>query len=288
MMKNGYLPSRLDRRDFMVPLADAATIAALPDELDLSPADPLRLDQNGFGACVWNSLIKLHHFVQIQEGLVPVVGSRLMGYLESRRASASGDATIPYDLGTTPRDALKVLAKIGVCPESEWPYDWPHFAAIPPQQCYDDAKQYAAIVYRSIYTGGSLQETKDQIKACLAAGHPIIFGFTDTQGYRNTGPDGMIGPYTLPVYGGHANIGWGYSTKLDRLRVENWWGDSWGDHGFGWMPWDYLDGSADVWTLSLVGALGKSPLAVELEHAATVEQQNITALEAAITTLEGR
>ncbi len=100
------------------------------------------------------------------------------------------------------------------------------------------------------------------IKTNIAAGIPAIFGFTVYDSISQAASTGKI-PYPCRnegVLGGHAIVAMGYDDKMKikntncgaettgALLIRNSWGGSWGDDGYGWLPYDYvLTGLADDW-----------------------------------------
>jgi C1A family cysteine protease len=99
----------------------------------------------------------------------------------------------------------------------------------------------------------------DQMKGCLAAGYPFVFGFTvyssfESQQVAQTG----IVPMPQPdeeVVGGHAVMAVGYDDSKSSFLVRNSWGTGWGLNGYFWMPYAYLtEGglSSDFWTINIV------------------------------------
>lgn len=93
-----------------------------------------------------------------------------------------------------------------------------------------------------------------------------MFGFTVYNSISQAGGSGKI-PHPTPaekVAGGHAIAAVGYDNALKikntnpgavettgALLIRNSWGTGWGDHGYGWLPYDYvLNGLAvDWWSL---------------------------------------
>ena len=89
-----------------------------------------------------------------------------------------------------------------------------------------------------------------------------MFGFTVFSGYTEADEAGGEFPYPQPgekQVGGHAMVVAGYDdTKRIRnaphagaLLVRNSWGPEWGDHGYGWLPYDYVTTglATDWWSL---------------------------------------
>jgi C1A family cysteine protease len=247
----GWRPDLPDTRDRAYS-APAATLKALPQKVDLRPKCPPVLDQGALGSCTANAISSAHLFDQMkQRAKAPFQPSRLFVYYNERKL----EGTVPVDAGAYIRDGFKSIAKQGVCPETQWPYNPPKFAAQPPVSCYKEALKHQAIEYLR------LQQTLGQLKGCLAEGYPFVFGFTVYQSFESpqvarTGmvPLPSLGESTL---GGHATMAVGYSDRNNRFIVQNSWSENWGDGGYFYMPYSYLtdtDLTADVWTVRLVEA----------------------------------
>jgi C1A family cysteine protease len=88
----------------------------------------------------------------------------------------------------------------------------------------------------------------DTLKAAIAAGHPVLLGITVYQGFERAGADGIVPPSSpgeSPL-GGHAILCVGYKDDPSvagggRLKLLNSWSASYGDHGFCYVPYSYLN-----------------------------------------------
>jgi C1A family cysteine protease len=93
-----------------------------------------------------------------------------------------------------------------------------------------------------------------RIRSFLAAGFPIVFGFPVTSlGLENA--DIPYRPDTEPVIGGQAVVAVGYDDRRfnvtrGALLIRNSWGTSWGEQGYGWLPYEYVVEklAVDFWT----------------------------------------
>jgi C1A family cysteine protease len=164
------------------------------------------------------------------------------------------------------RDGIKSVATLGVCSEDEWPYDdtapgydggpWPQGARAgqkPSPQCYTDALEHTVSSYQRVVRNLA------QLKGCLAAGYPFVFGFTvyesfesDTVARSGVVPMPARGEHML---GGHAVLAVGYDDAQQRFEVRNSWSDRWGNDGYFTMPYAYLTErnlSSDFWTIRVV------------------------------------
>ncbi|MEK6406390.1 MAG: C1 family peptidase [Acidobacteriota bacterium] len=250
----GWVPDLPDSRDltYSAPLVN---LKALPPKFDLRKALPPVYDQGQLGSCTANAIGTAFQFGQQKQKLKDFVPSRLFIYYNERDM----EGTIGQDSGAYIRDGIKSVHKLGVCPETKWPYDPspfppnPRLTLKPTQACYTEAKKHTAEQYARV------PRTLNQMKGCLASGYPFVYGFTvyesfDSATVANTGvvPMPKAGEEVL---GGHAVLAVGYDETTQRFIVRNSWGTGWGMKGNFTMPYSYLlDGnlSDDFWTIRLV------------------------------------
>jgi C1A family cysteine protease len=90
-------------------------------------------------------------------------------FIDWNERSMEGTA---QDAGAYIRDDIKSIAKQGVCKETQWPYVIIEYAAKPSKSCFQHAKKYTAISCFRLNNA-----TLDELKSCLAAGVPSVFGF---------------------------------------------------------------------------------------------------------------
>jgi C1A family cysteine protease len=161
--------------------------------------------------------------------------------------------SVKHDAGAVLRDGIKTLAKQGVCPEKLWPYAIKQFAKKPTPACYAQAKQHTISSYQRLATTA-------EMRACLAAGFPFVFGFTVYESFESA-TVARTGAVNLPIkgesaIGGHAVCAVGYDDKVKRFIVRNSWGVDWGKQGYFTMPYAYLADrnlSDDFWTMRKLG-----------------------------------
>jgi len=257
----GWVPYLPDQRDHTY-AAPQKVIGKLPTKVDLRKKCPPVYNQGRIGSCTANAIGAAMQFVRKVEKRKPdFVPSRLFIYWNER----SMEHTVPVDNGAQIRDGIKVVAKLGVCPETAWPYDdtpadpntsvWPRGAKAtvkPGKQCFAAAEKNQAIAYQRV--GRSIV----QMKGCLASGYPFVIGFSVYDSFESaevekTGQLNMPGTGEGQV-GGHAVLVVGYDESQQRFLVRNSWGKQWGMGGYFTMPYAYLldsNLSDDFWTIRL-------------------------------------
>jgi len=244
----GWLPDLPDQRDLLYS-ALAAVRSDLPPMVDLRPQCPPVYDQGELGSCTAQAIAGAIEFDQRRQRLPEFTPSRLFIYYNERVIEDSVD----QDMGAMARDGIKAVAAVGAPPETDWPYDIDRFADRPPERAYRDGEKHRIARYER------LPRELDHMKACLAAGFPIVFGFSVYESFegevvRRSGRLEMPAPDER-VIGGHAVLAVGYIQQERRFIVRNSWGQGFGMDGYFTMPYDYLlerRMSADFWTIRLV------------------------------------
>lgn len=268
----GWLPDLPDFRDYTVSSDIVKKIlktsgvlkmdkTTLPASVDLRKwCSPIE-SQGDLGSCTANAGVGMVEYFQRKAFGKHIDASRLFLYKVTRNLMHQTG-----DNGAYLRSTMGALALFGAPPEEYWPYDIKNFDMEPPAFCYSFAQNYQSIKYvRLDPEGKSKADILRQIKTNLSAGLPSMFGFTVYSSITQATPDGKI-PFPVKgdrVEGGHAIMAVGYDDNLEikhkagdistrgAFLIRNSWGTSWGDEGYGWLPYDYLlkDLALDWWTV---------------------------------------
>ncbi|MBZ5604737.1 MAG: C1 family peptidase, partial [Acidobacteriia bacterium] len=133
------------------------------------------------------------------------------------------------------------------------PYVEPKFADRPAAPCYKAAKAHPAVQYSRV-----AQDIGD-LKTCLAAGFPFVFGFTVYESFESDevahSGQGDLPDESETSLGGHAVMAAGYDDASARFLVRNSWGTDWGMGGYFTLPYAYVADSNladDFWTIRVV------------------------------------
>ena len=244
----GWVPDLPDARDHLY-AAPPEFLTALPPQVDLRGQCPAVYDQGQLGSCTANAIGGAFEFDVLRQKATDLMPSRLFIYYNERVM----ENTVNSDAGAQIRDGIKSVAKQGVCPESEWPYDTAQFAVQPPAQCYTGALSHRASSYQRV------AQLLNQLKGCLAHGNPFVFGIAVYESFESD-QVAQTGEVPMPatgerLLGGHAVLAVGYDDSTQRFTVRNSWGSGWGMAGYFTLPYAYLIDrslSSDFWTLLAV------------------------------------
>lgn len=232
-----------------------ALTSALPSEVDLrSECSPIA-DQGRLGSCTAFAIVKgLREFYLEKEGQYQPLSPSFLWWEERSEEGATNQ-----DTGATVAMGMSVLAQDGVCPETDDPYytdaqqqlpetELDQVISTPPsQQAVADAQQFTLGPAKPVRTLSEVQHE-------LAAGYPVVMGIQVYSSFKQATVGGMVpmpDTSTEQLLGGHAVMAVGYDQSRQVLIMRNSWGPTWGDHGYFYLPYDYMrDGLAkDGWTV---------------------------------------
>lgn len=152
---------------------------------------------------------------------------------------------MPFQEGTYPRIAMKVLLNHGVCHESFWPY-LPNQESLPRKGADQDAKKFKIKAYARL-------KSQLEMKRSLLINGPFIAGVGVFKSWftKRIERSGFI---HLPkrndkLMGGHAICIMGYDDRLKIFKFKNSWGAKWADQGYGYLPYEYMKKyCSDAWS----------------------------------------
>ena len=249
----GWLPDLPDQRDVRFEPAKTFGVGPMPKQVDLRKDCPAIYDQGQLGSCTANALGAAFDFDRRKQGKPFMTPSRLFIYWNERDL----EGTVDSDAGARIRDGVKVLRKLGTPAEVIWPYDIQRFTEKPHDEAFVEAEKNQLLTYQRISRAGK-DRTYD-MRACLAWGYPFVTGFSVYESFETdeVAKTGII-PMPAPderVLGGHAVLVVGFDDDKRYFICRNSWGETWGDEGNFYMPYDYLtneDLASDMWVLKTV------------------------------------
>jgi len=275
----GWRPDLPDFRDYTEETPDVRTVLAptgvtaaaakgarpyrLPAAVDLRDwASPVE-DQGALGSCTAQAGAGVIEYYERKSFGHHVEASRLFLYKATRNLmKARGDS------GAYLRSTMGAMVLFGVPPEPYWPYTDAEeaFDKEPPAFCYAFAQNYRTLLYfRHDAAGVACAAVLERLRTYLAAGHPAMFGFTV---YSSVDQAETTGRIPVPfgrerIEGGHAVVAMGYDDAMavanasggepsrGALLIRNSWGKGWGEKGYGWLPYAYVQRglAEDFWSV---------------------------------------
>ena len=230
----------------------AAPKSGLPTKKDLSKwCSPIE-DQLNIGSCTANAGVGLIEYFENRAFGKHLDASRLFLYKTTRNLLGwTGDT------GAWLRTTMQAMVLFGVPPTKYWEYDVSKFDVEPDAFLYAFASSYQAIQYYRLDqpgTGGN--KLRDRIKQFIQYGYPSMFGFT-VYNFGNADGEFEYPDPTDSVKGGHAVIAVGYDdnrrvgNRKGAFKIRNSWGTGWGQNGYGWLPYAYVENglAVDFWSL---------------------------------------
>lgn len=262
----GWRPDLPDFRDYtpenprVAPLLRKVQLKkkkALPASVDLRKWCSAVEDQGQLGSCTANAAAAIYEYFERRAFGRHTDVSRLFIYKTTRNLMK-----VTGDTGAELRSAMGALVLFGAPAEDFWPYEVSKFDVDPPAFIYAFAQAFQALTYFRLDPPGTERSALlANIKTQAASGLPSMFGFTCYSSLD--GPDADKGLIPFPtsgekIVGGHAVVVVGYDDGVQcknaskgALLIRNSWGTSWGQHGYGYLPYDYVrKGLAeDFWVL---------------------------------------
>lgn len=216
-------------------------IANLPTSFDLTDKFTFEIyDQGELGSCTANAIAEAYRFANAKQGNQNFNPSRLFIYFNERLI----EGTIYDDSGAEISDGMKVINNTGVCAEEFYPYNITKYQEFPSADAYFNAWAHKSIEYYQV------NQTPNIIKSALVNSDPIVFGISVYESFESDAVE-QTGIVPMPKdqeqqIGGHAILLVGYDDTKQLWKFRNSWGSGWGDKGYGYLPYDYLNSSNDL------------------------------------------
>jgi C1A family cysteine protease len=209
-------------------------------------------NQGNLGSCTAHAGVGLIEYYENRAHGKHLDASRLFLYKVTRNLLHwTGDT------GAWLRTTMKAMVLFGVPPEEYLTYDIPKFDDEPSAFCYAFGQSYQSIRYFRLDTPNiATNQLLNRVKLFLSAGYPSMFGFTVYNFGNNKGEFVFPSPGDT-VKGGHAIVAVGYddNRKIGKdkgaIKIRNSWGTNWGENGYGWLPYKYIEAglAVDFWSL---------------------------------------
>ena len=154
------------------------------------------------------------------------------------------------------RTLMKAVRNFGAPAARFWHAESDSAADDPPGFLYSLVDKYRELLYVRLDPANQTgTETLELVRTLLAAGFPVVFGLGLPESALSGGPI-PYRPVFEQVVRGHALLAVGFDDRhLESTRgallVRNCWGSSWGEDGYGWLPYAFVEQqlATDFWTV---------------------------------------
>ncbi|CAF0738969.1 unnamed protein product [Adineta ricciae] len=242
------------------PFLSLITRQQLPNVVDLRPyLSPIE-EQSVLGSCVGNAVASiLEYFHLYTTGQVKIF-SRLFIYYNARMMDDEINKrhATDSDSGADLQYALVSLITYGCCEEQFWPF-YEHLINIQPtDQAYANGQLYRLKEF------SRLSNNVDQLRQCLAQGYPFLMAIKIFPSFASDhyGHIPMPKRYEKPSQYRHAVVCVGYIHSERVFIIRNSHGLSWGDQGYGYLPYDYVTDKVltqDLWAIKSIQNMMEIP-----------------------------
>jgi len=246
-IKLNHKPSPFDARDFEFQLLKTN----LPPSVDLSGQCSSVKDQGMFGSCTAFSAVGNMEYIykKYDSSIVKPedIFSERFTYYTTREAMGVSPTE---DSGAFLRDTFKTLVKKGSCLEASCPYyprDNRTLSEKPSGAAYKEAMAYQVLSYARIPEN---ENALVALKSALSEGYVVSAGFSCYDNFYSS-VNGVIHVPAGNYVGGHAILIVGYDEEKQLLKFKNSWSPSWGDKGYGYLPYAFLT-SGDLYDMWMV------------------------------------
>jgi C1A family cysteine protease len=240
----GWIPDSEDKRDRKYTSKKPLN---LPSKVDFRDRFPQAWNQGTLGSCTAHAVGAACLYQDIYDSDHPITVPSLLYIYYMTRAL---EGTIGIDAGATIRNTVKSVVKFGYPLDDLWPYKITDFRKRP-----DDAVISAA-AREKVSSYERIDRDLSHIREILSQRDPIVFGFTVFESIYDLDVE-RSGIIPLPkkrekVIGGHAVLACGYDDERKALIIRNSWGKEWGEAGYGYLPYGFIESSrlsGDFWII---------------------------------------
>lgn len=204
--------------------------------VDLRKGFSVIRNQGKLGACTSFSMASIFEYILNQGNPAKrhCLSPRFLYYSVSDK---NDDGTI-IDKGSSFYDNIHVLGELGICEENLCPYD-DKFNTSPSEEAKKDA------LSRLVTKAENVNISHHDLTAALTEGYPIGISLKVYDSFGKNKKGFIFRPSEKELkskdFGYHAMVVCGYSEKEKVYIVRNSWGEAFGDKGYCYIPFSYIE-----------------------------------------------
>lgn len=212
------------------------------DSVDMRPLFTAVRNQGELGACSVFAMVGVYEFLLKKLGKSKTDLSEHFVYYN---VSVDSDGRT-QDNGSSFFDVAQSMSDKGICIEELCRYNGT--LEKPSAEAYEEATNHLIKKVKNIEIGASTADNHKAITSALAEGYPVIVSLKLYDSF-GTGIKGFVSRPTpderqREEHGNHAMVICGFSNEEKVYIVRNSWGAGFGDHGYCYIPYSYIDDAA--------------------------------------------
>lgn len=192
-------------------------------------------NQGELGTCSVFSLVSIYEYILKKKNSEQRLSERFVYY------NVLKDAGRMEDTGSSLYGVVESMTKYGVCAERFCEYDINLYDANPTEEAYADA------VRHKIKCAKNVEISHKDITSALSEGYPISISLKIFDSFGNHSKGFIYRPTDEEIannkFGNHAMVICGYSEEDKVYIVRNSWGKDFGDKGYCYIPFSYIEDS---------------------------------------------
>ena len=201
--------------------------------VDLRPLFSSIKDQGQLGTCSVFSIVSVYEYILKKTKREHDLSERFVYY------NVLKDSGKMEDIGSSLYGVVESITKYGVCAEKHCKYEVEKYHIAPSKEAYEDA-----IAHR-IKVAKNVRISHKDITSALSEGYPVTISLKIFDSFGNQSKGFVYRPTDEEIaenkYGNHAMVICGYSEEDKVYIVRNSWGKGFGDNGYCYIPFSYIE-----------------------------------------------
>lgn len=192
-------------------------------------------NQGSQGSCTVFSISSIYEYILKKSSFSEYDLSEAFVYYNVREKNNK----VMEDTGSSLYEVISCMVEQGICMEKLFPYKPEDYTTKPGIEAYEDALQ------RLIKEAQNVNLTVADFKSALSDGYPIAVSMKIYNSFGNNNSGFIFRPTEAEIKskecGNHAMVVCGYSDDERVFIVRNSWGRDFGDKGYCYIPYSYIE-----------------------------------------------
>lgn len=201
--------------------------------VDLRPLFTNVKDQGQLGTCSVFSMVSIYEYILKKTKREEDLSERFV-YFNVLKDSGNME-----DTGSSLFGVVESMTKYGVCSEKHCKYDVGQYDLEPSKDAYTDAMSHRIKIAKNV------KINHNDITSALSEGYPVTISLKIYDSFGNQSKGFIYRPTDIEIeenkFGNHAMVICGYSEEDKVYIVRNSWGKGFGDNGYCYIPFSYID-----------------------------------------------